>query len=327
MGDLSSKRIAIGSGVNLSPAATLHVMPAINTPAVAISGVVASGTNNNGFIDMSGVWNTTGTPTAIKLNVTDTASNSSSLFADFRKNNVTRFSVSKEGALYASGNISTSGDIFFAKGGNVSPVGLMSWDDGEGTVSIGLKGGNVTLNVGQENIALCYNGGASQLTRGQVVYIAGAQGLRPKVGLSIASGEFTSSKTFGVVAEPINSGNEGFVTNFGLVRHLNTSSFGEGSGLWLSPTISGGMTMTRPQAPYHGVFIGYCVRSHAHAGEIFVTIQNGYEIQELHNVSITNIADGDILQYDSSLSLWKNVSGGGAGISNEQSIINALIFG
>lgn len=207
-------------------------------------------------------------------------------------------------SAYIHNNITTSGAIIFASG-NTGSVGVLKWDDGDGTLSLGLKNGNVTLNIGQENVALCYNSEGVQLTDGQVVYVSGAQGQRPKIRLASASGEFTSSKTFAVVTEPINNGAEGFVSTFGLVRGFDTSSFGEGSGLWLSTT-PGEITMIRPQAPYHGVFIGWCVRSHASAGEIFINIQNGYEIEELHNVLIQSVASGDVLQYDSSLGVWRN---------------------
>lgn len=230
--------------------------------------------------------------------------------------------VTTAGGIGASGDIVTNSRLHFASG-NTSPVGLLSWDNGDGTLSLGLKGGNVGLSLGQSNVALCYNPLVSTLTKGQVVYVSGAQGQRPSLGLAVASGEFTSSKTFGVAVEQINSGSEGFVGTFGLFRNLNTSSFGEGSGLWLSATTPGAITMTRPQAPNHGVFIGYCVRSHASAGEIFVNIQNGYEIEELHNVLIQSVASGDVLQYDSSLGVWRNrvlsgVSGSGWTVSDSQ---------
>jgi hypothetical protein len=93
-----------------------------------------------------------------------------------------------------------------------------------------------------------------------------------------------------------------------MVRGLNTASYTEGAALWLSPSIAGGITQTRPQAPEHAVFIGYCVRSHPSSGEIFVNIQNGYEIGELHDVRITNPTTGQALLYSQSASYWENIS-------------------
>jgi hypothetical protein len=109
------------------------------------------------------------------------------------------------------------------------------------------------------------------------------------------------------------------VVIFGLAENLDTSSYAAGSALWLSPTVPGGITVTKPSAPNHMVFIGFLTRSHPTLGTIEVKVQNGFELEELHNVSITSVKNGDLLSYDSTTSLWKN--------TEDKSIINALIFG
>lgn len=186
-----------------------------------------------------------------------------------------------------------------------SAVGRLKWDNGEGTLSLGLKGGNVNLSVGQEQVALCYNGTGSTINKGSVVYISGAQGQRPSIALSDADTEVGSSKTFGVVAENIADGAEGLVCTFGIVSGIDTSAFTAGQSLWLSST-AGQLTNTTPTQPAHSVFIGYCLHVNASSGRIFVNPQNGYELGELHNVSITDPLNGEILQYNSSNQLWEN---------------------
>jgi hypothetical protein len=166
------------------------------------------------------------------------------------------------------------------------------------------------------------------LSKGKAVYINGAQGQRPSIILASNETEATSSKTLGIVAEDILSGQEGFVATYGTVRNLNTSTFSEGSGLWLGT--SGNLTMTRPIQPLHSVFIGYALKNSVNAGRIFVRVQNGFELEELHNVLVSGLSNGDVLQYDSATDLWKNAQisvSGGTGVSDEESIINALIFG
>lgn len=209
---------------------------------------------------------------------------------------------------YFSNRIATSGSVFFMGSGNSAPVGVMQWDDGEGTATLGLKGGNTTVNLAQDNVILANNGTAGSLTKGQVVYVSGAQGQRPQVNLALATTDLTSARTIGVVNETITTGSEGFITTFGVVRNVDTSAFTPGSGLWLSATTPGGLSMVRPVAPNHGVFVGWCLSSNASSGRIFVEVQNGYELEEIHDVSITSPASGDILRYDSSNSTWKNVS-------------------
>ena len=203
-------------------------------------------------------------------------------------------------------SVRTSGTLIFASG-NTGSVGLMEWDDGEGTVTLGLKGGNVTTSLAQDNVLLCNNGTASSLSKGQVVYVSGVQGQRPRVNLASAASELTSSRTIGVVDETITSGSEGFVATFGVVTNLNTAAFTAGSGLWLSATTPGALTMTRPVAPNHGVFVGWCLNSHASAGRIFVEVQNGHELDELHDVLITSPVSGELISYDSSNGVWRNI--------------------
>lgn len=186
-----------------------------------------------------------------------------------------------------------------------APERAIKWNDGEGTLEVGLKGGNIKLPVGQEEITLCYNGTGGTLTKGTVVYISGAQGQRPSISKASASSESTSSKTFGIVSENIANGAEGFVTTFGVVSNVNTSAFTEGSALYLSTT-AGEIVSTPQTPPNHTVFIGYCLKSNQSSGRIFVKVQNGYELQELHNVLITNPTTGQSIKYDSATGLWTN---------------------
>jgi len=69
--------------------------------------------------------------------------------------------------------------------------------------------------------------------------------------------------------------------------------------------------------------------SNGSAGRAYIKVINGQELEELHDVLITSPTDGQVLTYETSSGLWKNKTptGGGGGITNEQSIVNALIFG
>jgi hypothetical protein len=58
------------------------------------------------------------------------------------------------------------------------------------------------------------------------------------------------------------------------------------------------------------VFVGTIIRSHAQEGVIEVKIQNGYELEELHNVATTGATNGQFLQYNSSSGLWLPSSSG-----------------
>ena len=176
--------------------------------------------------------------------------------------------------------------------------------------------GDLAYINGQDNIVV-YNGTGSTIPKGSVVYISGAQGQNPSISLADADTEATSSKTLGVTAKAITTGNTGPVAVFGVIVGIDTSAFTAGQALWLSST-AGGLTATKPTQPAHLVFVGYCIKSHANAGSIFINPQNGYELDELHDLLIdakASIADNEVLAFDTSSQLWKNQTPSEAGIA------------
>ena len=188
-----------------------------------------------------------------------------------------------------------------------SDVGRMTWNDDDGTADLGLKGGNVVLQVGQENVCLVYNNSGSTITAGQVVAVNGAQGQRPAVVLADADSEELSAPTLGIATEDIAAEAEGFITTFGIVRGIDTSGFTAGSAIYLSQTL-GEFTATRPLAPAHTVALGWVIKVNASSGEVFVNINNGWEIEELHNVRTTSVTGGNLLAYDETAGYWKNIN-------------------
>ena len=197
-------------------------------------------------------------------------------------------------------------------------VGVMRWNDSDGTVDLGLKGGNVTLQIGQESVLRVVNKTATNINlleaNYQAVRVTGAQGQRLKIDLAQATNDNLSAETIGLVTETINNNQEGFITTSGIVRGINTTgslqgeTWADGDILYLSPTTAGNATNIKPTAPNHLVILGYVIHAHANQGSIFVKVDNGYELDELHNVKITTPENRDLLAYDSSESIWKNSS-------------------
>lgn len=183
-------------------------------------------------------------------------------------------------------------------------VGSMFWDSGDGTPSVILDN-DVSLQLGQENVALVYNGTGATISKGKVVAVSGAQGQRPSVVLADADSEPYSAATLGIATEDIANGAQGFICTFGLVRGIDTSGFTAGNPIWLSQT-PGEFTTTKPSAPAHLVFLGWVIKVNASSGEVFVHISNGWELDELHNVLITSPQSGNTLIYDATAGVWKN---------------------
>ena len=199
--------------------------------------------------------------------------------------------------------------------------GMFGWNDAYGTADLRLKGNNVTLQLGQETLARVVNKTGSDLleseykvVRVRIASEGGAQGQRLAVVLAQGLNDPDSATTLGIVTETIPNNQEGFITVFGNVNNINTTgslqgeTWADGDVLYLSPTIAGGLTKVKPIAPQHMVVMGYVVYAHAINGKIFVKVDNGYELDELHNVLITSPANNDLLQYNSAQQVWKNVA-------------------
>lgn len=144
------------------------------------------------------------------------------------------------------------------------------------------------------------------LTKGTVIYLSGASGNKPLAQRAIANSELASDRTFGIVQADISNNNNGYCVVNGDLGGLNTSALTEGAILYLSDTVAGGSTTTPPVAPNHAVVLGIVTRSHVTQGQFDVAIQNGFELDDLHDISITSVANKDVLSYETSTGLWKN---------------------
>ena len=164
-------------------------------------------------------------------------------------------------------------------------------------------------------IATVRNNTGATLTAGQVVYISGAAGNRAAVALAQANLEATSSGTYGMVSAPIPNNSDGTIVIAGFVANLNTSAFTDGDLLYLSPTTAGGFTSTKPTAPDNLVYIGVVARAHPNQGVIQLRISNGFELDELHDVSVPTPSNNDLLTWESSTALWKNKSAATLGLA------------
>lgn len=146
------------------------------------------------------------------------------------------------------------------------------------------------------------------LNKGQAVYISPIQdGTNMIVTKADYSQESTSSKTLGLVMQTLATNGFGQVVTEGLLGGLNTIGANQGDPVWLgaSGNLIYGLA-NKPEAPNHLVFIGIVTRVNANNGEIFVKVQNGFELNEIHDVKILNKANNEVLAYEQSSGLWKN---------------------
>ena len=223
----------------------------------------------------------------------------------------------------ATGNVTlgehqlTAGQVAFDQTPTgAAGVGVLRWNDNDGTLDLGLKGGNVTLQVGQEMLARVVNKTGADLLEAnyQVVRISSAQGQRVAVQLAQANNDANSTDTIGIVTETIANNQEGFITILGQVKEINTTgslqgeTWADGDVLYLSPTTAGRITNIKPTAPQHMVAVGYVEYAHSQHGKIYTKIQNGYELEELHDVAATPYINNGVLYRDTATNLWKSAT-------------------
>lgn len=212
---------------------------------------------------------------------------------------VTSVAVSRSGdALSITGSpITTSGTINIGFAGNGS-----QYIKGDGTLA------TFPTIIGETTrlITEVYNETGATLSKGTIVYINGGHGNLPTVTKAIATSDATSAQTYGVVQSDITNNNNGYVVVIGSLNDIDTQTYAEGTQLYLSGTTAGAWTSTKPHAPIHLVYVGIVVRSHPTQGVVEIRIQNGYELEELHDVAITSVANNDGIFYNSSNDLWEN---------------------
>ena len=162
------------------------------------------------------------------------------------------------------------------------------------------------------NTLLAYvtNVNGSTITKGQPVYAFGGTGDRLTVKLASNSSDATSAQTVGIVlSTSIANNQKGLIIVNGQLDNLSifpTSTWADGDPVYLGAT-AGTVTNVKPLAPNHLVYLGFVTTaSPGSAGRMYVRVQNGYEMDELHNVSAVSPSNNDILKYNTSTSLWES---------------------
>ncbi len=159
--------------------------------------------------------------------------------------------------------------------------GRMHWDADNGTVSIGMPGGNVELQVGQEGLIHVRNTSGSTIGNGKLVYTVGSSGNKPLIGLADNS-DADKIHILGMTTEEIDNNDNGYVALWGKVRGetaqaIDTDGLAVGTKLYLST--AGGFTATHPSGPTTAVIvIGEVDREHATEGVVLITTMSYFTI-------------------------------------------------
>jgi hypothetical protein len=209
--------------------------------------------------------------------------------------------------LLTSSYISTVDYIDFNETGIPTPPdqeGRIYWDEDNGTLSLGMNGGQVVQQVGLEEYFYIKNQSGQDIPNGSVVRAAGTLGASGRIlgDLMIADGSITYYFTLGIATETIVNGDDGYVTQFGAVRGIDTTgtavseSWNDGDVLWVSPTVLGGLTKFEPDSPNLKMQMAIVINA-ASNGTLFVRPDLSSFLTDLHNVNdfTTTASFGDLL--------------------------------
>jgi hypothetical protein len=170
--------------------------------------------------------------------------------------------------------------------------GLLEWANQEKLTAKVINADSVTIN------------------KGEPVYVFSAQGDLISVKRALNTGDSTSAQTLGLAEASIAASAEGLVICQGVLTNVDTSTYTAGQALYLGAT-AGSVTTTKPSEPNHLVYLGFVEKINAVSGRIYVLVQNGYELGELHDVNINNataLADNHLLRYNNASTRWENAA-------------------
>ena len=186
--------------------------------------------------------------------------------------------------------------------------GISTWQQ------LGYISGGGANNFPEHLYLTVVNGTGSNLlaTEYKVVKVEAAQGQRLQVDLAQANNDANSADTIGVVYENINNNQTGKIVVVGEITGINTTGslqgedWNDGDVIYLSPTTAGSITNVKPSAPNHLVVLGYVVYAHQNNGKIYVKIDNGYELSELHDVYAPSPSNNQSIFWNSTTSRYEN---------------------
>lgn len=198
---------------------------------------------------------------------------------------------------------------------NGNTLGRLSWNSNEGTLDLGLDS-DVVLQIGQEMHYRVKNQTGATISNGRLVSSVGTLGASGRIlaSYSIADGSVPARFIMGIATEDILNGDDGYVTNFGLVRGIDATgtpygeTWNDGDVLWANPNIPGGLTNIEPQPGGSfniKVVVAFVVHNISN-GSIFVRVSNGNKLHELHDVEYDSnlLTDDSILKWTTAGQYW-----------------------
>jgi hypothetical protein len=206
--------------------------------------------------------------------------------------------------ISASGLRITTGESGF------DPLNFGTWNDLDKTYDFQLLNG-VTGQLFQEQNF--YGRAVGNITNGQVVMFAGAQGYQALITVAdVTVPGFQPRWIIGVATQDIPNNECGYVTTIGKVRDIDTFAYPLGTILYLNPGVPGGFTSVEPIAPNPKIAVAAVLRQAnspgALNGIILVRPDFGYSLFDLHDVDISGVTTNQVIAWNATNSRWQNTT-------------------
>lgn len=200
------------------------------------------------------------------------------------------------GSAQITGSLAVTGSLTVTAGITGSLQGTSSYAIYAATASYSTNASDILIYV--------KNTTGTQINKGNVVRITGATGDNALIATASYEDDSVSANTLGITNENIANDAFGYVITEGTLIGINTNGWTAGQLLFLGA--NGSITGSAPLAPLHAVRLGQVLRVQTNNGSMYVRIDNGYELNELHDVTdnTTTASYGDLLV--KSGSVWTN---------------------
>jgi hypothetical protein len=228
--------------------------------------------------------------------------------------------VSDTGAIAGATTITDINYVDFNTGyATTITTGQLGWDSTNNSLAFGMAGGNIVQHIGEDQYL--YIKASATITKGQVIMFTGSVGASGVLTGAPATGITDGTYIIGIAAEAIANNAFGFVQTFGVLTNVNTSAFADADILWYDPSVTGGLTATKPSAPNVKAQVAACNKGgSAGGGVITVRVNPGSQLGGTDsNVQFGTLASGQTIIYDATAGYWKNstlTAGTGISVTN-----------
>ncbi len=204
-------------------------------------------------------------------------------------------------------------------------AGKLWYDDTTGAWNLGMGGGMITQQVGEELFR--YGKASAAITDSplQLIYKTGSVGASGAITFAPAvAGITVYDQILGCATEDIALNSFGRVTTYGVINGITTNgtAYGEvwadNDDIYYNP-VTGGLTKVEPSAPNMKLFVGTVITAgNGASGSFVVKLGVAQNLNSLSDVQITSPTGGQVLTYNQTSGFWDSVgitNGGGISVT------------